>query len=60
MEAERLLDQGRLEFLDREAPRYSFTVDELAAYLLKLRLLERQRRQDPARGRELLRQAATL
>ena len=60
MEAERLLEQGRLEFLDREAPRYSFTVDELAAYLLKLRLLERQRRHEPARGRELLRQAASL
>jgi len=60
MEAEELLEQARLEFLDREAPRYSFAVDELAAYLLKLRLLERRQGQDPEKGRALLREAAAL
>jgi hypothetical protein len=60
MEAEELLEQARLEFLDREAPRYSFAVDELAAYLLKLRLLERRQGLDPEKGRALLREAAAL
>lgn len=60
MEAELVLEQARLDFLDAEAPAYSFTVDELAAYLLKLRLLERHRRFDPERGRALLRGAAAL
>jgi hypothetical protein len=60
MEAEALLDERRLDFLDRESPRYAFTVDELAAYLLKLRLLERWQRQDPERGRALIREAASL
>ena len=60
MEAEEFLEQARLEFLDREAPRYSFAVDELAAYLLKLRLLERRQGLDPEKGRALLREAAAL
>lgn len=60
MEAEQILDEGRLAFLDDAALRYSFTMDELAAYFLKLRLLERRRRWDPARGREFLAQAAAL
>lgn len=60
MEAEELLEQARLEFLDREAPRYSFAMDELAAYLLKLRLLERRQGRDPGKGLSLLREATAL
>jgi len=60
MEAEKLLERARLEFLARESSPYSFSMDELASYLLRLRLLERRRRLDPARGRELLREAAAL
>jgi hypothetical protein len=60
MEAEELLERARLDFLERENPRYSFSVDELVAYLLKLRLLERHRRMDPEKGRALLRGVAAL
>jgi len=58
MEAEEILDGRRLDFLDEESPRYAFTVDELVAFFLKLRLLERRQRLDPGKGRALLRQAA--
>jgi hypothetical protein len=60
MEAEVSLDVARLAFLTRESPRYSFTMDELVAYLLQLRLLERHQHLDPQRGRALLREVAAL
>jgi hypothetical protein len=60
MEAEVSLDRARLDFLTRESPRYSFALDELVAYLLHLRLLERHRRLDPQRGRALLKEVAAL
>lgn len=60
MEAEVSLDQERLAFLGRESPRYSFALDELVAYLLQVRLLERHQRLDRQRGRTLLQAAGAL
>ena len=60
MEAEVSLDAARLAFLTRESPRYSFAMDELVAYLLHLRLLERHQRLDPQRGRTLLKAVGAL
>jgi hypothetical protein len=60
VEAELLLERARLDFLDAEDPRYSFSMDELVAYLLKLRLLDRRARLEPEAGRSLLRQAVAL
>ena len=60
MEAEVALDLARLAFLERESPRYSFALDELVGYLLRLRLLERHRRLDPRRGRALLQAVGAL
>jgi len=60
MEAEMSLDAARLDFLERESLRYSFAMDELVAYLLQLRLLERHQRLDPQRGRTLLKAVGAL
>ena len=60
MEAEVSLDVARLAFLTRESPRYSFALDELVAYLLQLRLLERHQRLDRQRGRTLLKAVGAL
>ena len=60
MEAEVSLDAARLAFLTRESPRYSFALDELVAYLLQLRLLERHRLLDRQRGRTLLKAVGAL
>jgi len=60
VEAELLLERARLDFLDAEDPRYSFSLDELVAYLLKLRLLDRRARLEPEAGRSLLRRAVAL
>jgi hypothetical protein len=60
MDAEVALDAARLAFLTRESPRYSFAMDELVAYLLHLRLLERHQRLDPQRGRTLLKAVGAL
>ena len=60
MAAEAALDVARLAFLAGETPRYSFAMDELVAYLLQLRLLERHLRLDPLRGRALLKEVAAL
>jgi len=60
MEAEISLDAARLAFLERESPRYSFAMDELVAYLLHLRLLERHQQLDPQRGRGLLKAMGAL
>lgn len=60
MEAEISLDRARLAFLEGESRRYSFAMDELVAYLLQLRLLERHQRLNPQRGRSLLKEVAAL
>jgi len=60
MEAEIALDAARLSFLERESPRYSFAMDELVAYLLHLRLLERHQQLDQQRGRTLLKEVGAL
>jgi len=60
LEAEVALDRARLAFLASESPRYSFALDELAAYLLQLRLLERHQRLDRQRGRTLLKAVGAL
>jgi hypothetical protein len=60
MEAELALDRARLAVLEEWSPRYSFALDELVAYLLQLRLLERHQRLDGRRGRALLKEVAAL
>jgi len=60
MEAELALDRARLAVLVEWSPRYSFALDELVAYLLQLRLLERHQRLDGQRGRALLKAVAAL
>jgi hypothetical protein len=60
MEAEVSLERAQLAFLEEESRRYSFTMDELAAYLLHLRLLERRQRLDRGRGRAMLKEIAAL
>jgi hypothetical protein len=60
MEAEVSLDRARFAFLAGESPRYSFALDEMVAYLLQLRLLERHQRLDRQRGRTLLKAVGAL
>lgn len=60
MEAEVSLDRARLAYLEGEAPRYTFALDELVSYLLRLRLLERHRLLDRSRGRTLLKEVSAL
>ena len=60
MAAEVSLDRARLAFLAGESPRYSFAMDELVAYLLQLRLLERHQQLDRQRGRTLLKAVGAL
>lgn len=57
---ERLLDQARWAFLEEHCGKYSFQIDEFVGYVLKLRLLNRYRRLDRARGEQILREVAGL
>lgn len=57
---ERLLDKARMEFIDQESMRYSFTIDELVAYLLKLGLLARHAQMQREEGVKILEEVTTL
>ncbi|MFZ2957319.1 MAG: DUF2764 family protein [Candidatus Ozemobacteraceae bacterium] len=60
LDAERALDGARMAFLEEHGDRYGFSTEELIAYLLKLRLLQRYHRLDQTRARQLLREVAGL
>jgi hypothetical protein len=57
---ERLLDEARMKFIDEESRHYSFTIDELVAYFLKLGLLSRHARLSRDEGVKVLEEVTTL
>ena len=60
MKAERALDTSRLDFIRSLATSYSFSADELVAYMLELRIYERYARLDPEKGRKILQEVTAL
>lgn len=60
LKAEKFLDQARIDFLRRSVIHYSFSLDELIAYLLELRIHNRYARLNPDRGRKILEEVTTL
>ena len=60
MKAEKFLDQVRIDFLRRAVAQYSFSVDELVAYMLELRIHLRYARLSPEKGRKLLEEVTRL
>ncbi len=60
MAGEWILDQARMDFIHTHTPHYSFTVDELAAYWLKLGVLTRHARLSREAGWKVLKEVSTL
>jgi len=60
LKAEKYLDQARIDFLRKAATQFSFSLDELFAYLLELRIHNRYARLSPDRGRKILEEVTTL
>lgn len=60
MKAEKLLDQTRIDYLRRAVAQFSFSVDELVAYMLELRIHLRYARLSPEKGRKLLEEVTRL
>jgi hypothetical protein len=60
MAGERLLDEARMQFIDDASKRYTFSLDELIAYLLKLGILSRYTRLNREEAMKLLKETATL
>ena len=60
MKAEKALDQSRLDFIRNSAISYSFSADELVAYLLQLRIYARYARFSPELGRKILQEVTAL
>ncbi|MBI3038353.1 DUF2764 family protein [bacterium] len=60
MQGERFLDENRWRFIESESDRYSFDLNELTGYLLKLRLLLRYARFDKNLGRKILKEVSSL
>jgi len=60
MKAEKYLDQTRIDFLRQAVAQFSFTVDELVAYMLELRIHLRYARLSPEKGRKLLEEVTRL
>lgn len=60
MKAEKAIDQLRLEFIRSLAISYSFSADELIAYMLKLRIYARYARLDLTKGRKILQEVTAL
>lgn len=58
LEGERILDRGRIAFLEERAVEFSFSLDEFVAYLLKLRLLNRYAALDRRLGVKILEEVA--
>ncbi|MDD2997504.1 MAG: DUF2764 family protein [Candidatus Riflebacteria bacterium] len=60
MKAEKFLDQTRIDYLRGLVAQFSFTIDELVAYLLELRIHNRYARLSPEKGRKILKEVTTL
>ncbi len=60
LKAEKALDQARIEFIRNSAISYSFSTDELIAYLLELRIHKRYARLNPEQGRKILKEVTAL
>jgi len=60
MKAEKMLDQARIDYLRRSVAQFSFSVDELVAYMLELRIHQRYARLRPEAGRKLLEEVTRL
>jgi hypothetical protein len=60
MKAEKMLDQARIDYLRRAVAQFSFSVDELVAYMLELRIHQRYARLRPEVGRKLLEEVTSL
>lgn len=60
MVGEHKLDEARFDFLAAESTRYSFELDELVSYLLKLRLLSRYARLDRGAALKILEEVTAL
>ncbi|KAF1081835.1 MAG: hypothetical protein GQF41_1475 [Candidatus Rifleibacterium amylolyticum] len=60
MKAEKMLDQARIDYLRRAVAQFSFSVDELVAYMLELRIHQRYARLSPEKGRKLLEEVTRL
>jgi hypothetical protein len=60
MVGEKILDQARMDFIEAESRRYSFSIDELAAYFLKLSLLTRHAQMDRQEGIKILEEVTAL
>lgn len=57
---ERLLDEARIRFIETGLTSYSFDIDELVAYFLKLGLLLRHAALDREAGAEIIKEVAAL
>ncbi len=60
LKAEKFLDQARVDFLRKAAIQFSFSLDELIAYLLEMRIHNRYARLNPDKGRKILEEVTTL
>ena len=60
MAGERLLDEARMQFIEAGAEQYSFGIDELVAYFLKLGLLSRYVRLNREEGLKILEEVTAL
>ena len=60
MIAEKTIDQFRLDFLRNSAISYSFSADELIAYMLELRIYSRYSRLDLEKGRKILQEVTAI
>jgi hypothetical protein len=58
--AEKILDQSRIEFLKSQSLGYSFSVEELVAYMLELRIHNRYARLSLDEGRKILEEVTAL
>ena len=60
MKAEKTIDQFRLDYLRSSAISYSFSADELIAYMLELRIFARYARLDLEEGRKILQEVTAI
>ena len=60
MMAEKTIDQFRLDFIRNLAISYSFSADELIAYMLELRIYSRYSRLDLEKGRKILQEVTAI
>lgn len=60
MQAEKFLDQSRIDYLRSFGANYSFELEELIAYMLELRIHNRYTRLSPEEGRKLLEEVTAL